>query len=253
MSAARISTGAPMLRITDVWKAFGEESVLRGISLDVRQHEVVVLIGASGSGKSTLLRCVNGLETVDAGTILLDGDIDVTAFKADLDRVRRRVGIVFQSYNLFPHLTVLDNVTLGPRKVLRAPASSAEDRARTLLARFGLLEKAGDYPDRLSGGQQQRVAIVRALAMSPEILLFDEITSALDPLLVGEVLDAVRELKSEGLTILMATHEMSFARDVADRVCFLSGGVVCEEGPPDQVLGAPREPLTRAFLAHLLG
>ncbi len=253
MSTVQVTAGVPMLQVTDVWKAFGNESVLRGISLDVRRHEVVVLIGASGSGKSTLLRCINGLEAVDAGTILLDGEIDVTAFKADLDKVRRRVGIVFQSYNLFPHLTVLDNVTLGPRKVLRESASSTQDRARALLARFGLLEKAGDYPDRLSGGQQQRVAIVRALAMSPEILLFDEITSALDPLLVGEVLDAVRELKSEGLTILMATHEMSFARDVADRVCFLNRGVVCEEGPPQQVLGAPREEATRAFLAHLLG
>ena len=242
-----------MLDVRDVWKAFGNESVLRGIDLQVRRHEVVVLIGASGSGKSTLLRCVNGLETVDAGEIVLDGDLDVTAFRTDLDQVRRRVGIVFQSYNLFPHMTVLDNVTVAPRKVLRQPRSDAEDRARTLLGRFGLADKASEYPDRLSGGQQQRVAIVRALAMSPELMLFDEITSALDPLLVGEVLDAVRELKSEGLTILMATHEMSFARDVADRVCFLDRGVVCEEGPPQQVLGDPHEERTREFLARILG
>jgi polar amino acid transport system ATP-binding protein len=241
-----------MLSVTDVWKAFGDEAVLRGISVDVAEHEVVVLIGASGSGKSTLLRCVNGLETVDAGSIVLDNDLDVTAFRTNLDAVRRRVGIVFQSYNLFPHMTVLDNVTLGQRKVLRRSAAEAEDRARQLLSRFGLEEKAGEYPDRLSGGQQQRVAIVRAVAMSPEILLFDEITSALDPLLVGEVLDAVRELKDEGLTILMATHEMGFARDVADRVCFLDQGVVLEEGTPQEVLLKPTQRRTREFLARIL-
>jgi polar amino acid transport system ATP-binding protein len=247
-----VSTDQVSLRVEQVWKAFGSESVLRGIDLHVSEHEVVVLIGASGSGKSTLLRCINGLETVDAGRILLDDDIDVTGFSTDLDAVRRRVGIVFQSYNLFPHMTVLDNVTLGPRKVLRRPRQEAEERARMLLARFGLEDKAMEYPDRLSGGQQQRVAIVRAVAMSPEILLFDEITSALDPLLVGEVLDAVRELKAEGLTIVMATHEMGFARDVADRVCFLNQGVVCEEGPPNQVLGSPIQPRTREFLARIL-
>jgi polar amino acid transport system ATP-binding protein len=241
-----------MLSVTDVWKAFGDEAVLRGISVDVAEHEVVVLIGASGSGKSTLLRCVNGLETVDAGSIVLDNDLDVTAFRTNLDAVRRRVGIVFQSYNLFPHMTVLDNVTLGQRKVLRRSAAEAEDRARQLLSRFGLEEKAGEYPDRLSGGQQQRVAIVRAVAMSPEILLFDEITSALDPLLVGEVLDAVRELKDEGLTILMATHEMGFARDVADRVCFLDQGVVLEQGTPQEVLLKPTQRRTREFLARIL-
>ena len=241
------------LAVDSVWKAFGTESVLRGISLGVRQHEVVVLIGASGSGKSTLLKCINGLEPVDAGRILLDGELDVTAFRTDLDAVRRRVGIVFQAYNLFPHMTVIDNVTLGQRKVLKRSRAEAEDRARTLLARFGLEDKAGEYPDRLSGGQQQRVAIVRAVAMSPEILLFDEITSALDPLLVGEVLDAVRELKEEGLTIVMATHEMGFAREAADRVCFLDGGVVLEEGTPEQVLGDPIEQRTREYLARFLG
>ena len=186
-----------MLRVSDVWKSFGQESVLRGISVDVTEHEVVVLIGASGSGKSTLLRCINGLETVDAGSIVLDNDLDVTAFRTDLDAVRRRVGIVFQSYNLFPHMTVLKNITLGQRKVLGRSSAEAQERGRQLLARFGLEDKADEYPDRLSGGQQQRVAIVRAVAMSPEMLLFDEITSALDPLLVGEVLEAVRELKED--------------------------------------------------------
>jgi len=241
------------LSVEAVWKSFGSESVLRGITLGVHEHQVVVLIGASGSGKSTLLKCINGLEPVDAGRILLDDDLDVTAFRTDLDAVRRRVGIVFQAYNLFPHMTVLDNVTLGQRKVLGRSRQESEDRARRLLARFGLEEKAGEYPDRLSGGQQQRVAIVRAVAMSPEILLFDEITSALDPLLVGEVLDAVRELKEEGLTIVMATHEMGFAREAADRVCFLDAGVVLEEGTPEQVLEAPIEQRTREYLARFLG
>ena len=241
------------LSVEAVWKSFGSESVLRGIDLEVHEHQVVVLIGASGSGKSTLLKCINGLEPVDAGRIMLDRDLDVTAFRTDLDAVRRRVGIVFQAYNLFPHMTVLDNVTLGQRKVLGRSRDESEERARRLLARFGLEEKAGEYPDRLSGGQQQRVAIVRAVAMSPEILLFDEITSALDPLLVGEVLDAVRELKEEGLTIVMATHEMGFAREAADRVCFLDGGVVLEEGTPEQVLGAPIEQRTREYLARFLG
>jgi len=242
-----------VVRVEQVWKAFGQESVLRGIDLEVGLHEVVVLIGASGSGKSTLLRCINGLETVDAGRILLDDDLDVTAFKTDLDAVRRRVGIVFQSYNLFPHMSVIDNITLGPRKVLRLPTAEAQQRARDLLGRFGLADKADEYPDRLSGGQQQRVAIVRALAMQPELMLFDEITSALDPLLVGEVLDAVRELKSEGLTIVMATHEMAFARDVADRVCFLDGGVVLEQGTPQEIFGEPRERRTREFLVRIRG
>ncbi|MBU6312151.1 MAG: amino acid ABC transporter ATP-binding protein [Actinomycetales bacterium] len=242
-----------VVRVEEVWKSFGQESVLRGIDLEVGLHEVVVLIGASGSGKSTLLRCINGLETVDAGRIMLDDDLDVTGFHTDLDAVRRRVGIVFQSYNLFPHMSVLDNITLGPRKVLRMSGAEASERARELLGRFGLADKADEYPDRLSGGQQQRVAIVRALAMQPELMLFDEITSALDPLLVGEVLDAVRELKSEGLTILMATHEMAFARDVADRVCFLDGGVVLEQGTPQEVFGEPRERRTRDFLVRIRG
>ncbi len=242
-----------VVRVEEVWKSFGQESVLRGIDLEVGLHEVVVLIGASGSGKSTLLRCINGLETVDAGRIMLNDDLDVTGFHTDLDAVRRRVGIVFQSYNLFPHMSVLDNITLGPRKVLRMSGAEASERARELLGRFGLADKADEYPDRLSGGQQQRVAIVRALAMQPELMLFDEITSALDPLLVGEVLDAVRELKSEGLTILMATHEMAFARDVADRVCFLDGGVVLEQGTPQEVFGDPRERRTREFLVRIRG
>jgi polar amino acid transport system ATP-binding protein len=241
-----------LLAVSGVWKGFDDHSVLRGIDLDVARHEVVVLIGASGSGKSTLLRCINGLESVDAGSIVLDGDVDVTDPRVDLDVVRRRVGIVFQSYNLFPHMTVLDNVTLAPRKVLGASAARSRDEALTLLERFGLAAKADEYPDRLSGGQAQRAAIVRALAMQPELMLFDEITSALDPLLVGEVLDAVRELKVGGLTIVMATHEMGFAREVADLVCFLSDGMVLEQGPPAQVFGAPRRQQTQDFLARVL-
>ena len=240
-----------ILSVRGVWKSFDEHPVLRGIDLDVEAHQAVVLIGASGSGKSTLLRCMNGLESVDAGTITLDGDVDVTGFDTDLDVVRRRIGIVFQSYNLFPHMTVLDNIALAPRKVLRRGRTECDEQARSLLARFGLEGKAGEYPDRLSGGQAQRVAIIRALAMEPEIMLFDEITSALDPLLVGEVLDAVRELKSGGLTIVMATHEMSFARDVADQVCFLQGGVVLEQGSPAQIFESPGEPETQQFLSRL--
>jgi polar amino acid transport system ATP-binding protein len=193
---------------------------------------------------------VNGLETVDAGEIRVD-DIDVTSAAVDLDKVRRRVGIVFQQFNLFPHMSVLDNVTLGPRKVLGVNRRAAQDQARELLARFGLQDKAEDYPDRLSGGQQQRVAIVRALAMKPEVMLFDEVTSALDPLLVGEVLDVIRELKSEGMTIVMATHEMGFAQEVADRVCFLADGRVLEQGPPRQLFDAPQEEQTKAFLARV--
>lgn len=240
-----------IVSVRGLWKSFDGHSVLRGLDLDVSRHSAVVLIGASGSGKSTLLRCINGLESVDAGSITLDGDVDVTAFDVDLDLVRQRVGIVFQSYNLFPHMTVLDNVTLAPRKVLRLSPSQARERALGLLTRFGLESKANEYPDRLSGGQAQRVAIVRALAMEPEVMLFDEITSALDPLLVGEVLDAVRELKAGGLTFVMATHEMAFARDVADVVCFLSDGVVHEQGPPEQVFGDPQQERTRQFLARL--
>lgn len=241
-----------LIDISGVWKAFDDHSVLRGLDLSVDRHEAVVLIGASGSGKSTLLRCVNGLENVDAGHITLDGNLDVTGFKTDMDAVRRRIGIVFQSYNLFPHMTVLDNVTLSPRKVLKRSAAECRDQAMTLLQRFGLAAKASDYPDRLSGGQAQRVAIVRALAMEPELMLFDEITSALDPLLVGEVLDTVRELKEGGLTLIMATHEMGFAREVADRVCFLDAGVVLEQGTPAAVFGSPQEEKTKEFLARIL-
>jgi len=236
--------------VRDVHKGFGDNPVLRGLNLDVDLHEVVVLIGASGSGKSTLMRCINGLETVDAGTVRV-GDLDVTAGDADLDAVRQQVGIVFQQFNLFPHMSVLHNVTLSPRKVLKSSKADAERQAGELLERFGLLDKAKDFPDRLSGGQQQRVAIVRALAMKPQLMLFDEVTSALDPLLVGEVLDVIRELKAEGMTIVMATHEMGFAREVADRVCFLADGVVLEQGPPAQIFGDPEHERTRAFLARV--
>lgn len=241
-----------LLDVAGVWKSFEEHAVLRGLDLEVDRHEAVVLIGASGSGKSTLLRCINALEQVDAGTIVLDGDLDVTEPSVDLDTVRRRIGIVFQSYNLFPHMTVLDNVMLAPRKVVGISSAQARDDARALLARFGLESKAGEYPDRLSGGQAQRVAVVRALAMQPELMLFDEITSALDPLLVGEVLDAVRDLKAGGLTIVMATHEIGFAREVADKICFLHDGFVLEQGAPEQVLNAPERTETQEFLARVL-
>lgn len=248
-----MSPSDPLLAATGVWKAFGEHSVLRGLDLEVGRHQAVVLIGASGSGKSTLLRCINALEAVDAGTIVLDGDLDVTDGSVDLDTVRRRIGIVFQSFNLFPHMTVLDNVMLAPRKVAGASTAAARDDARALLARFGLEAKSSEYPDRLSGGQSQRAAIVRALAMQPELMLFDEITSALDPLLVGEVLDAVRDLKSGGLTMVMATHEMGFARDVADKVCFLHDGIVLEQGTPDAIFNSPQRQQTREFLARVTG
>ncbi len=242
-----------LLRVQGLWKSFEGHPVLRGLDLEVGRHQAVVLIGASGSGKSTLLRCINGLEAVDAGSIVLDDDVDVTAFETDLNQVRRRVGIVFQSYNLFPHMTVLENITLAPRKVVGADPAAAREQARTLLERFRLADKADEYPDRLSGGQAQRVAIVRALAMEPELMLFDEITSALDPMLVGEVLDAVRELKLGGLTLIMATHEMAFARDVADHVCFLHEGVVHEQGSSEQVFGSPQLPQTQQFLARMRG
>ena len=238
------------IRVADVHKAFGDNAVLRGMTMSVDLHEVVCLIGASGSGKSTLLRCLNGLEPVDAGTVWV-GDIEVTAHDVDLDQARQKVGIVFQQFNLFPHMSVLENITLAPRKVLGQGKAVAESSAGDLLERFGLSDKADDYPDRLSGGQQQRVAIVRALAMKPEAMLFDEVTSALDPLLVGEVLDVIRELKTEGMTIIMATHEMDFAREVADRVCFLAHGEVLEQGPPQELFSAPQQDLTRAFLARV--
>jgi polar amino acid transport system ATP-binding protein len=240
-----------VLQIDAVHKVFGARHVLQGVSLDVAEHEVVALIGASGSGKSTLLRCINLLEPVDDGTIRLDGE-DITDPRVDPDRVRRRIGLVFQAFNLFPHMTVLANVTLAPRRVHGVPAAEARDKAMALLARIGLAELASSYPDRLSGGQQQRVAIVRALMNAPRLLLLDEITSALDPELVGEVLALVRELRADGMTMLLATHEMGFARQVADRVCFLDGGVLVEQGPPEQVLGDPREPRTRQFLSRII-
>ncbi len=240
-----------MLSCEGVVKRFGKQTVLRSVDLTVGEHEVVTLIGASGSGKSSLLRCVNLLETVDDGVIRLDGE-DITDPRVDADAVRRRIGVVFQAYNLFPHMTVLDNVTLAPRLVGGVPRAEAEEKARVLLARVGLAEKAAEYPDRLSGGQQQRVAIVRALANDPRLLLLDEVTSALDPELVGEVLGLVGELKEQGMTIVMATHEMSFAKQAADRVVFLDGGVVLEEGPPEQVLVDPVQPRTRQFLARIL-
>lgn len=239
-----------VLECTGVVKRFGEETVLRGIDLEVVEHQVVALIGASGSGKSTLLRCVNLLEQVDDGVIRLDGE-DITDPRVDVDRVRRRIGIVFQAYNLFPHMSVLDNVTLAPRVVHGHGREQAEEQARALLKRVGLADKAGEYPDRLSGGQQQRAAIVRALAYDPRLLLLDEVTSALDPELVGEVLGLVRDLKSQGMTILMATHEMGFARQVADQVVFLDDGRLLEQGPPEQVFGQPHEPRTRQFLARV--
>jgi polar amino acid transport system ATP-binding protein len=234
-----------------VRKSFGEEEVLHGIDLDVEEHQVVCLIGASGSGKSTLLRCINLLEPIDEGRIVVGGE-EVTAPGVDADSVRRGIGIVFQAYNLFPHMTVLRNVTLAPREVLGRSKAQAELEARELLGRFGLVERAGDYPDRLSGGQQQRVAIVRALAMRPKLMLLDEVTSALDPELVGEVLNVIRELAAGGMTMLIATHEMGFAREIANRVCFLDGGVILEQGPPEQIFSAPQEPRTRQFLQRIV-
>jgi polar amino acid transport system ATP-binding protein len=245
------ATIGPVLSCEGVVKRFGAATVLRGIDLEVGEHEVVALIGASGSGKSTLLRCVNLLEVVDDGVIRLDGE-DITDPRVDADAVRRRIGVVFQAYNLFPHMTVLDNVTLAPRLVQRRDRAEAAGRAMALLDRVGLSEKAKEYPDRLSGGQQQRVAIVRALANEPRLLLLDEITSALDPELVGEVLSLVRELKEQGMTIVMATHEMAFAREAADRVCFLDQGRLLEQGPPSRVLVAPTEERTQQFLARII-
>jgi len=244
-------TAATILEVEGVHKCFGANEVLRGVDLHVDEHQVVCLIGASGSGKSTLLRCVNGLETIDAGVIRLEGEV-VSGRGVDLDWLRREVGIVFQSYNLFPHMSVLDNVTLGPIKVLRIPKRFAQEQALTLLSRIGLADKATDYPDRLSGGQQQRVAIVRALAMDPRVLLLDEITSALDPELVSEVLNIVRELAEEGMTMLIATHEMGFAREVSTKVCFLDGGVVAEEGAPEQIFSAPEHARTQVFLRRII-
>ncbi|MGH2475981.1 MAG: amino acid ABC transporter ATP-binding protein [Candidatus Limnocylindrales bacterium] len=239
------------LELEGVHKWFGTNHVLRGVDLYVDEHEVVCLIGTSGSGKSTLLRCINALEDIEEGAIRIDGE-QASGRGVDLDGLRQDVGIVFQSFNLFPHMTVLENVTLAPRKVLRLPRQEAADRAHRLLSRIGLDEKANDYPDRLSGGQQQRVAIVRALAMQPRLLLLDEITSALDPELVSEVLNIVRELAAEGMTMLLATHEMAFAREVSSKVCFLDAGVICEEGPPEQIFGEPQNERTRTFLKRII-
>jgi polar amino acid transport system ATP-binding protein len=242
---------APKVSLRGVTKSFSANTVLRDLSLDVAAGEVVSLIGASGSGKTTLLRCVNLLEHIDDGAVLLDGD-EISAIGRDPNPVRRRVGIVFQSFNLFPHMSVARNITLALTKVLGLGGDEASARAAELLSRFGLADKAGSYPDQLSGGQQQRVAIIRALAMRPEVLLLDEITSALDPELVGEVLDVVRELKGSGITLLIATHEMAFAREISDRVCFLHAGTVAEVGPPSQVFGAPRDERTRQFLRRVM-
>jgi polar amino acid transport system ATP-binding protein len=239
------------LRIEGLHKSFGAVEVLRGIDLGVEEHRVVCLIGVSGSGKSTLLRCINLLEPIDAGRILVHGD-EITAPGVDVNRVRRGIGIVFQAFNLFPHMSVLANVTLAPRKALGLSRAQAEAEAVELLSRFGLADRRADYPDRLSGGQQQRVAILRALAMKPRLLLLDEVTSALDPELVGEVLQLVRELAEGGMTMVVATHEMGFARDLADRVCFLDAGVILEEGPPAQIFSEPKEPRTQQFLARIV-
>jgi polar amino acid transport system ATP-binding protein len=241
----------PLVEISHLRKAYGSHVVLDDFSLSVAPHECVVLIGASGSGKSTLLRCVNLLEVVDDGVITLQGN-DITDPRVDVDKVRTQVGIVFQAFNLFPHLRVLDNVTLAPRKVHGIAREEAEERAMTMLERVGLRDKARSYPDELSGGQQQRVAIARALVNDPVLMLFDEVTSALDPELVAEVLAMLRDLKTEGMTMLVATHEMGFAREVADEVCFLDGGRVLERGPAAQVLEAPAQARTQQFLRRII-
>jgi polar amino acid transport system ATP-binding protein len=246
-----MSENGHFVSLQRVRKSFDSLEVLHGIDLDVAEHKVVCLIGASGSGKSTLLRCINLLEKVDEGTIVVDGQT-ITGTKIDVNRLRQKIGIVFQAYNLFPHMTVLQNVTLAPRKALGISRSPAEAHARALLRQIGLEDKADEFPDRLSGGQQQRVAIVRALATGPKLMLLDEITSALDPQLIGEVLELVRELAASGMTMIIATHEMSFARQVADKVCFLDAGVIYEEGPPEQILSSPHEERTRQFLARTL-
>ena len=245
-----MNAAAPVLRLEQVYKRYGDVEVLNGVDLDVAEGDVVCLIGASGSGKSTLLKCSNLIEPISAGRILLEGE-EITSEQTDPDRVRRHIGIVFQAFNLFPHMDVISNVTLAPRRVLGMPQRAAEERARDLLDRFGLAEKEGEYPDRLSGGQQQRAAIARALAMQPRLLLLDEVTSALDPELVGEVLTVIRELAESGMTMVIATHEMGFARQIADRVCFLYEGVILEQGPPERLFGSPREERTQAFLKRV--
>jgi polar amino acid transport system ATP-binding protein len=239
------------IELVDVHKSYGDQPVLHGIDLIVEKHQVVSMIGASGSGKSTLLRCINALETIDGGQVWIDGDV-VSGPGVDVNRLRRKVGMVFQSFNLFPHMTVAENVALAPIKVLGSNPREAKDRARELLDRVNLLHRADYYPDQLSGGQQQRVAIVRTLAMDPEVVLLDEITSALDPELVAEVLQIVSELARDGMTMLLATHEMAFARQVSDLVVFLDQGVILEQGPPEQVFGAPEEPRTREFLKQII-
>jgi polar amino acid transport system ATP-binding protein len=240
-----------MLELHGLHKSFGKVEVLRGVDLEVAEHEVVCLIGASGSGKSTLLRCINLLEPIDAGRIVVAGE-EITRRGVDVNAVRRQIGIVFQAFNLFPHMSVLANVTLAPRLALGLSRADAAGRARELLTRFGLGDRLGDYPDRLSGGQQQRVAIVRALAMRPQLMLLDEVTSALDPELVAEVLEVIRELAAGGMTMVIATHEMGFARDIATRVCFLDGGVILEQGPPGEIFSAPRELRTQQFLQRIV-
>ena len=246
-----MSKPAPALVLQGIRKSFGPNEVLKGIDLTVAPHEVVCLIGASGSGKSTLLRCVNLVEPVDSGRVVVEGE-EITAEGVDANATRRRIGIVYQSFNLFPHMTVLRNVTLAPCEALKMDRDAAEKRARALLERFGLLDKEHEYPDRLSGGQQQRVAIVRALAMRPSLMLLDEVTSALDPELVADVLAVIRELAREGMTMLIATHEMGFARDIADRVCFLDAGKILEQGPPEKIFTDPEHPRTRRFLARII-
>jgi polar amino acid transport system ATP-binding protein len=241
----------PALLLEEVYKSFGENEVLKGIDLTVEPHEVVCLIGASGSGKSTLLRCVNLVEPIDSGRVVVEGE-EITAAGVDTNRIRRGMGLVYQSFNLFPHMTVLRNITLAPRKALGTDRADAEKNARALLERFGLLDKQDEYPDRLSGGQQQRVAIVRALAMRPHLMLLDEVTSALDPELVAEVLAVIRELAREGMTMLIATHEMGFARDIADRVCFLEAGRILEQGRPERIFTAPEHTRTRQFLGRII-
>jgi polar amino acid transport system ATP-binding protein len=241
----------PKLELRGVWKAFDDKEVLRDVDLVVNQHEVVCLIGSSGSGKSTMLKCVNLLVPIDDGTILLDG-ADITAPGVNPNQVRAEMGIVFQAFNLFPHMSVLDNITLSPRKVHGVGRSDAEDKAKDLLERFGLSDKVVEYPDRLSGGEQQRVAVIRALATEPDLMLFDEVTSALDPELVAEVLDVIRGLKDVGMTMVIATHEMGFARDVADQVCFLDQGRILEHGAPKQIFTTPQEPRTQQFLQRII-
>ena len=239
------------LELQAITKSFGDNFVCRGIDLSIAEGEMVCLIGASGSGKSTLLRCMNLLEPIDDGMILLDGT-DISEPGLDPQPVRQRIGIVFQSFNLFPHMTAVENVMLAPRRVHGKTRDQLLPEVTDLFTRFGLADRMGHYPDQLSGGQQQRVAIVRALAMKPEIMLFDEITSALDPELVGEVLDVLRQLRATGMTMVLATHEMGFARELADKVCFLHEGLILEEGPPEQLFGNPKEERTRAFLSRVL-